>query len=248
VVLSLASTPAPSAPARRGRPLLPFVLVAVAVLVAGGAVYLTGKGRDERTAPEVIRTPAEARAEAATPIPTTTPGPSAAPTPTEAPTATPAAIPTATPIPTPTLAEAVIPEATPTPARPAPTAAVADPVAQSVRLLASGDKRYEAGDFAGAAADYRRSLAARPGAPAFVGLARALYDSNPANAGEALRALDGAVRLDARHAQAYLLYGVIHQDEGRKAQARAAYERFLQLQPNGPQAADVRQVLARQLR
>jgi len=41
---------------------------------------------------------------------------------------------------------------------------------------------------------------------------------------------------------------VIHQDEGRKAQARAAYERFLQLQPNGPQAADVRQVLARQLR
>jgi tetratricopeptide (TPR) repeat protein len=139
----------------------------------------------------------------------------------------------------------------PAPARPAPVAPAPpapDPVAQSVRLLASGDRRYEAGDFAGAAAEYRRSLAARPGAPAFVGLARALYDSNPQNAGEALRALDGAIRLDPRYAQAWLLYGVIHQDEGRKAQARAAYEKFLQLQPNGPQAADVRQILAKQLR
>ncbi|MCM2334441.1 MAG: tetratricopeptide repeat protein, partial [Anaeromyxobacteraceae bacterium] len=97
-------------------------------------------------------------------------------------------------------------------------------------------------------ADFRRALGARPSAPAFVGLARALYDSNPANAGEALRALDGAIRLDPRYAQAHLLVGVIHQDEGRKAQARAAYERFLQLQPTGPQAADVRQILAKQLR
>jgi cytochrome c-type biogenesis protein CcmH/NrfG len=114
--------------------------------------------------------------------------------------------------------------------------------------VAAGDKRYELGDFAGAVSEYRRSLATRPSAPAFVGLARALYDSNPQNAAEAVRALDGAVRVDPRYAQAYLLYGVIHQDEGRKAQARAAYEKFLQLQPTGPQAADVRQILAKQLR
>ena len=124
----------------------------------------------------------------------------------------------------------------------------ADPVAQAARQLASAERRYEAGDFAGAVADYRRSLGARAGAPAFVGLARALYDSNPQNAAEALRALDSAIKLEPGYAQAHLLVGVIHQDEGRTAQARAAYQRFLQLQPAGPQAADVRQILAKQLK
>ena len=114
-----------------------------------------------------------------------------------------------------------------------------------MRLLAAADRKYEAGDYAGAIADYRRSLGARPGAPAFVGLARALYDSDPRNGPEALRALDGAVRLDPRYAQAYLLTGGILQGEGQRARARAAYERFLELQPDGPQAADVRQLLAK---
>jgi cytochrome c-type biogenesis protein CcmH/NrfG len=126
--------------------------------------------------------------------------------------------------------------------------AAADPAARAAAFLASGERRYETGDFAGATSDFRRSLAARPGAPAFTGLARALYDANPRNAAEALRLLDQAVKLDPRHAQAHLLLGVIHQDEGRKAQAKAAYERFLQLQPASPQAADVRQILAKQLR
>jgi cytochrome c-type biogenesis protein CcmH/NrfG len=108
--------------------------------------------------------------------------------------------------------------------------------------------RYETGDFGGAASEYRHSLAARPTAPAWVGLARALYDSNPKNAAEALRALDAAVKLEPRYAQAHLLLGVIHQDEGRKVQARLAYERFLQLQPTGQQASDVRQILAKQLK
>jgi Flp pilus assembly protein TadD len=128
--------------------------------------------------------------------------------------------------------------------RPAP-APPADPALLSARLIASGERRYEEGDYIGSVAEYRRALGARPSAQAFVGLARSLYDANPRNAGEALRALDSAVKLDPRHAQAYLLQGVIHQDEGRKAQARQAYERFLQLQPTGPQAADVRQILAK---
>jgi tetratricopeptide (TPR) repeat protein len=124
----------------------------------------------------------------------------------------------------------------------------ADPAVVAGRLLAAAEKRYEAGDFTGAITDFRRALGARPSAPAFVGLARSLYDSNPANAGEALRALEGAIRLDPRYAQAHLLLGVIHQDEGRKAEARAAYQRFLALQPTGPQANDVRQIMAKQLR
>jgi tetratricopeptide (TPR) repeat protein len=130
---------------------------------------------------------------------------------------------------------------------PAPAPARVDPAGQAARALASADRRYESGDFAGAVAEYRRSLAARAGAPAFVGLARALFDATPANAGEALRALDAAIKADPRYAPAFLLQGVIHQDRGRKPAARAAYQKYLQLEPAGPQAADVRQILATQL-
>ncbi|HET9554727.1 MAG TPA: tetratricopeptide repeat protein, partial [Anaeromyxobacteraceae bacterium] len=143
------------------------------------------------------------------------------------------------------------------PPAPAPAAAEPPPTAQPAapavppavlaqRLLAAAEKRYETGDFAGAVGEYRRSLAAKPGAPGFVGLARALYDSN--RSAEALQALDGALKLDGRYPAAWLLLGEIHQAEGRVPQARAAYERFLALQPGGEQAAAVRQILAKQLR
>ncbi len=39
--------------------------------------------------------------------------------------------------------------------------------------------------------------------------------------------------------------GEVHQGEGRTKQARAAYERFLQLEPKGEQADAVRQIVSR---
>ena len=102
------------------------------------------------------------------------------------------------------------------------------------------------GRFAGAIADYRRAVAIRATAPALIGLARALYDSNkPA---EALRALDQGIQTDGRYAPGWLLLGEIHQGEGRTKQARAAYERFLQLEPKGEQAQAVREIIAKHLR
>mgnify|MGYP003347148517 CR=1 FL=1 len=43
-----------------------------------------------------------------------------------------------------------------------------------------------------------------------------------------------------QHAHALVLLGEIHQGEGRNKQARAAYERYLKLQPRGEQAQAVR--------
>jgi tetratricopeptide (TPR) repeat protein len=149
--------------------------------------------------------------------------------------------PPAAPAPTPAAAAPVTPP--PPPPRPA-----VDPAAQAERaqrLVAAAEKKYERGDFAGAVADFRRALAAKATPPGFVGLGRALYDSN--QTAEALRVLEGAQRLDPQYAPTWLLLGEIQQGEGRVAQARAAYTRFLQLQPTGEQARAVREIIAKQL-
>ncbi len=114
------------------------------------------------------------------------------------------------------------------------------------RLLASAERKYESGRFVEAIGDYRRALAVRSTGPAHVGLARALYDAN--RAGDALREIETAIRIEGRYPPAWLLLGEIHQGEGRNSQARAAYERFLQLEPKGEQAQAVREIIAKQLR
>src|SRR6266545_414883 len=147
--------------------------------------------------------------------------------------------------------------AAPQPAPPAPAAPVAAPPAAPAppkrseesdfrQLLAAADRKYEIGRFPEAIADYRRAVALRATGPAIVGLARALYDANqPA---EALVVLERAIQTDGRYAPGWLLLGELHQGEGRKGQARAAYERFLQLEPKGEQASAVREIIAKQLK
>ena len=109
------------------------------------------------------------------------------------------------------------------------------------RLVASAEERYQAGDFAGAATAYRRALALRETSAALGGLGRALYDANQPK--EAERALQRAVALDGGNARAHLTLGMIYGEQGRRAEARKAYERYLALEPNGPYARDVRAVL-----
>ena len=91
-----------------------------------------------------------------------------------------------------------------------------------------------------------RLAAIQPSAPAHVGLARALYDAN--RGAEALSELKVAVRVNPKYAPAYLLLGEIHQGEGRNAEARAAYQTFLNLSPSGDQARAVREILSTQLK
>ena len=130
----------------------------------------------------------------------------------------------------------------PRPPAPAPSAKKQED-AEHRKLLASADRKYETGRFPEAIADYRRAIALRATAPGLVGLARALYDSNKAP--EALRTLESAIQEDGRYAPAWLLLGELHQGEGRAKPARAAYERFLQLEPKGEQAKTVREILSK---
>ena len=82
--------------------------------------------------------------------------------------------------------------------------------------------------------------------PALVGLARALYDANGAT--EALKTVEEAIQEDGRYAPAWLLLGEIQHDKGRTARSRAAYERYLQLEPTGDTARAVRDILGKQAR
>jgi tetratricopeptide (TPR) repeat protein len=140
--------------------------------------------------------------------------------------------------PTPTEADADADAETPSPAP-------QDDEDEHHRLLATGARKVEQGRFSEAIGDYRRAIALRSTAPANVELARAFQRA--ARSSEAVRALETAIHIDGSHAPAWLLLGEVNQAAGRSPQARAAYERFLELRPKGAQARAVRAILAGQL-
>ncbi|HEX9398481.1 MAG TPA: DUF4388 domain-containing protein, partial [Anaeromyxobacter sp.] len=219
---------APARPASKA----PFAVVAVLVVVAAGV------GAFLAVRPSTSPRPAPATQAKA---PDAAPQLAAAAKPPAAPPTVPASA---------TAPEAAAPAPVPAPPVVAPPPAPAPPKrseeSEYRRTLAAADRKYEIGRFPEAIADYRRAVALRATGPALVGLSRALYDSNkPA---EALKALEQAIQTDGRYAAAWLLLGELHQGEGHKAQARAAYERFLQLESKGEQAAAVREIIAKQLK
>jgi tetratricopeptide (TPR) repeat protein len=202
------------------------MIVGLAVIVVAGGAFLALRPKAGTASPAT----APAAPEAAAPSPAPEP-----PAPPAAPSAPPPE------------AAAPAPQAPPArarPARAAPSAKKFDEV-EHRRILTAADRKYEAGRFTEAIADYRRAVAMRANAPALVGLARALYDSN--KPGEATRTLDLAIKAEGDYAPAWLLLGEIHQGEGRNRQAKAAYERFLQLEPRGEQSQAVREIVAKQL-
>jgi len=211
----------------------PLAIGVALVLVAGAAAayFMLGGKRAAPTPASPASPPSEraAAVEAAAPAPHS---------PAPAPTPAPAAPPTAAAAPA--VETAAVPPAPPPPAPKKPDEA------DYRRFLASAERKYDSGRFLDAIGDYRRALSVRSTGPAHVGLARALYDAN--RAGEALREIETGIQVDGRYAPAWLLLGEIHQGEGRKKQARAAYERFLQLEPKGERAQAVREIIAKQLR
>jgi len=226
-----------TAPPRRSRaPLYVLLLLAVAGGV-GALLWSRGEQRPAPAQPVVV----EATAPPAPP-----------PAGQKPPVEPPAPVAEAAPV-EPTPAAPVV--APPAPAEPRAAPGKAAPRAapdqgaqaeKAQRLIASAERKYEKGDFTGAVAEYRRSLAAKATPAGFVGLGRALYDSN--QTAEALKVLDAAQKLDPTYAPSWLLLGEILQGEGKVAPARTAYQRFLQLQPSGEQARAVREIIAKQLR
>jgi tetratricopeptide (TPR) repeat protein len=198
------------------------------VIVAIAAVAAIALVRGRR-APAVPPAPAAPAVAAAAPVEPTAP---AEPPPPVEPSAAAAAAPSPA-------------DAAPAAPEPSPPTPRRDAATDYRRLLAAGERKYDAGRYVEAIADYRRALAVRATAPAHVGLARALYDANRSE--EALVELERAIQEDGRYAAAWLLLGEIHQAGGSARQARAAYQRFLQLEPTGERAEAVRGILASQL-
>jgi len=220
--LAPAARPAPAPPPRAAWP----VWAAAGALAVAAAVGWMAAGRSKAR----TETTTTATTPTAPPTATATPAPTAAPTPSAAPTSPAALVPT--------------PSATPTaisaPASPAPTA---DGEESYRKAFASAERKYQSSNFLGAVADYRRALMFRETSEALAGLGRALYDAS--QPGPALAALRRSVELDPRNADAYLTLGEVYLLDERTREARAAYERYLELAPDGAHAPDVRAVLER---
>jgi CheY-like chemotaxis protein len=241
------SLPVVKAPRRSAGSKAPLAIgAAAAAAVAGIVTFLVLRGGSHAPSPRTAAPPpAPAQAAAAAPAPAQPPAPAApaAPPPAAAGSAAPAAEPTA---PAAAAVVVAVPAASTPPARVPAAASQRKPDDGEYRRLFTGaERKYEAGRFLEAIAEYRRALAVRSTGAARVGLARALYDAN--RSGEALRELEQAVATDGRQPAAWLLLGEIHQGEGRTRQARAAYQRFLQLETKGERAAAVRQIIDTQL-
>jgi len=74
-------------------------------------------------------------------------------------------------------------------------------------------------------------------------LAHALY--NRGHRREALGAAERAVKINAKWADAYVIIGGVHQDAGELEEARRAYDRYLELEPKGQYARDLRSIVAK---
>jgi tetratricopeptide (TPR) repeat protein len=144
------------------------------------------------------------------------------------------------------------------PARPAVAMAelqrpVARPAAAPVEVAAQDAGSYglalsqcraymTAGKIRSAISSCRQATEARPGsAEALTLLAEAEFTRG--HTGVAMRLATEATAADQNFADAYVIIGGIYQDKGKAAEARAAYEQYLALQPKGKHAADLRAIL-----
>ena len=141
----------------------------------------------------------------------------------------------------------------PTPAERAAPPAAAEPPPPAVagsaseqlykRALALGEQQLRGGKYREAIAHFRRAVRERPQAvPALLALGDAYLEADKPRS--AVPPLESAARLDPASGRAQLLLGTAWQSLGQNAKALKAYRRYLELEPKGEYARDVRLILA----
>jgi len=127
---------------------------------------------------------------------------------------------------------------------PPPPKSMAGPDAPDyARAFSSGEALLKQGRYRAAIGEYRKAVESRPDSvPALTALGDAYLEADqPRNA---LKPLLQAAQLDPRRARVQLLLGTAFQSLGRPKDAVAAYKRYLDLDPHGEFAGDVRAIVA----
>lgn len=109
-------------------------------------------------------------------------------------------------------------------------------------LTSEGIKLHNKGKYAQAVQRFERALALTPTAKTtLVAYTKSLLEVNRLR--DALAAAEKAAQLDAKNPEVFLLLGNARQDLKSNAGAIKAYERYLELSPNGKFSTEVKQVI-----
>jgi CheY-like chemotaxis protein len=122
-----------------------------------------------------------------------------------------------------------------------PEPSAADLDQQYKRLLAMARSKESRNRPRDAAADYKKALAIKPeSTEALLGAGIALVD---VSAKEAVNFLDRGLAKDPHNARALVALGMAQQTLGKNSAAQTAYQKYLQLYPNGDYADEIRAIL-----
>ena len=117
-------------------------------------------------------------------------------------------------------------------------------LAEAPALLVACRTSYQEARMKDAEAACTAARDANPGSAEANGfLAHALLNRNRRR--ESLAAAERAIKLNPKWADAYVVIGGIHQDAGEMADARRAYQRYLELEPHGEFAGELRAIVDR---
>jgi tetratricopeptide (TPR) repeat protein len=117
------------------------------------------------------------------------------------------------------------------------------PAVEFGRALATGQSLLKKGRYRAAVTELRRAVELEPDSvPALLALGDAFLEADQARS--ALTPLQKAAQIDRRSGRAQLLLGTAHQTLGHRTDALRAYRRYLELEPKGEFAGDVRAIVA----
>jgi len=117
-------------------------------------------------------------------------------------------------------------------------------LAEAPALLVACRTSYQEARMKDAEAACTAARDANPGSAEANGfLAHALLNRNRRR--ESLAAAERAIKLNPKWADAYVVIGGIHQDAGEMADARRAYQRYLELEPHGEFSGELRAIVDR---